>query len=60
MQSAGARSAISAVEKMIGLDTNVLARLFVDDDPVQARLARRVVAERSGAVIRVMWMAWRC
>lgn len=31
---------------MIGLDTNVLARLFIDDDPVQARLARRFVAER--------------
>jgi predicted nucleic-acid-binding protein len=31
---------------MIGLDTNVLARLFVDDDPVQARLARQFVADR--------------
>lgn len=31
---------------MIGLDTNVLARLFVDDDPAQARLAREFVANR--------------
>jgi predicted nucleic-acid-binding protein len=31
---------------MIGLDTNVLARLFIDDDPAQARLARSFVAER--------------
>ncbi len=31
---------------MIGLDTNVLARLFIDDDPVQARSARKFVAER--------------
>ena len=31
---------------MIGLDTNVLARLFVDDDAVQAAAARRFVAER--------------
>ncbi|MGA3311056.1 MAG: type II toxin-antitoxin system VapC family toxin [Xanthobacteraceae bacterium] len=31
---------------MIGLDTNVLARLFIDDDPVQARSARQFVAER--------------
>jgi predicted nucleic-acid-binding protein len=31
---------------MIGLDTNVLTRLFVDDDPVQARHARTFVAER--------------
>jgi predicted nucleic-acid-binding protein len=31
---------------MIGLDTNVLARLFVDDDAVQARRARAFVAER--------------
>jgi len=29
---------------MIGLDTNVLARLFVEDDTVQARLAREFVA----------------
>jgi predicted nucleic-acid-binding protein len=34
---------------MIGLDTNVLARLFVEDDPVQARLARRFVADRCTA-----------
>jgi predicted nucleic-acid-binding protein len=34
---------------MIGLDTNVLARLFVDDDLVQAGLARRFVAERCTA-----------
>jgi len=31
---------------MIGLDTNVLARLFVDDDLAQAKAARRFVAER--------------
>jgi len=31
---------------MIGLDTNVLARLFIDDDPVQARMAREFVAQR--------------
>lgn len=29
---------------MIGLDTNVLARLFVDDDATQARQAREFVA----------------
>ena len=31
---------------MIGLDTNVLVRLFVDDDMAQARAARAFVAER--------------
>jgi predicted nucleic-acid-binding protein len=31
---------------MIGLDTNVLARLFVDDDPAQARQAREFVVAR--------------
>jgi len=31
---------------MIGLDTNVLARLFVDDDATQARQAREFVAAR--------------
>jgi predicted nucleic-acid-binding protein len=31
---------------MIGIDTNVLARLFIDYDAVQARSARRFVAER--------------
>ena len=31
---------------MIGLDTNVILRCFVDDDPNQARQARRFVAER--------------
>jgi predicted nucleic-acid-binding protein len=31
---------------MIGLDTNVILRCFVDDDPSQARQARRFVAER--------------
>jgi predicted nucleic-acid-binding protein len=30
---------------MIGVDTNVLLRLFVDDDPAQARVARDLVAE---------------
>lgn len=30
---------------MIGLDTNVLARLFVDDDPAQAKSARKFFAE---------------
>ncbi len=31
---------------MIGLDTNVLVRLFVDDDPVQVRQAREFVRNR--------------
>ena len=31
---------------MIGLDTNVVVRLFVDDDPRQARTARALVAGR--------------
>jgi predicted nucleic-acid-binding protein len=31
---------------MIGLDTNVILRCFVDDDPNQAGQARRFVAER--------------
>ena len=31
---------------MIGLDTNVILRCFVDDDPDQARTARRFVSER--------------
>lgn len=31
---------------MIGLDTNVLARLFVEDDVVQSRRARQFVADR--------------
>lgn len=31
---------------MIGLDTNVLLRLFVDDDPVQVRQARDFVRSR--------------
>ena len=31
---------------MIGLDTNVLVRLFVDDDPIQVRQAREFVASR--------------
>jgi predicted nucleic-acid-binding protein len=31
---------------MIGLDTNVLARLFVDDDPAQAVAARRFFVDR--------------
>lgn len=30
---------------MIGLDTNVILRCFVDDDPEQAKQARRFVAE---------------
>jgi predicted nucleic-acid-binding protein len=34
---------------MIGLDTNVLARLFVDDDLAQVELARRFVATRCSA-----------
>ena len=33
-------------KRMIGLDTNVLARLFVDDDIAQARQAREFVAAR--------------
>ncbi|MBZ0229617.1 MAG: type II toxin-antitoxin system VapC family toxin [Bauldia sp.] len=31
---------------MIGLDTNVVVRLFVDDDPLQAKRARAFVAAR--------------
>ena len=31
---------------MIGIETNVLVRLFVDDDPVQVREAREFVAGR--------------
>ncbi len=31
---------------MIGLDTNVILRCFVDDDPNQARQARQFVADR--------------
>ena len=31
---------------MIGLDTNVILRCFVDDDPGQASAARRFVADR--------------
>jgi predicted nucleic-acid-binding protein len=31
---------------MIGLDTNVILRCFVDDDPDQARQARQFVADR--------------
>jgi len=31
---------------MIGLDTNVIVRLFVDDDPEQAQSARGFVARR--------------
>lgn len=43
---------------MIGLDTNVILRCFVDDDPNQARQARRFVAgqcsrENPGFVDRV-------
>jgi len=34
---------------MIGLDTNVLARLFIDDDPAQARAARQFVARQCSA-----------
>lgn len=30
---------------MIGLDTNVILRCFIDDDPSQARSARQFVAE---------------
>jgi predicted nucleic-acid-binding protein len=31
---------------MIGLDTNIIVRLFVDDDPKQVRSARNLVASR--------------
>jgi len=31
---------------MIGLDTNVIVRLFVDDDPQQAQAARGLVASK--------------
>ena len=34
---------------MIGLDTNVIVRLFVDDDPQQARQARAFVARECSA-----------
>jgi predicted nucleic-acid-binding protein len=38
---------------MIGLDTNVLLRVFIDDDPAQTQAARGVVAgaERSGCFV---------
>lgn len=32
---------------MIGVDTNVLIRFFVDDDPEQNRVARTLLAERT-------------
>ena len=31
---------------MIGLDTNILVRYFVQDDPVQAKTATEIVEER--------------
>ena len=31
---------------MVGLDTNVIVRLFVDDDPQQAQVARQFVASK--------------
>lgn len=49
---------------MIGVDTNVLARLFLEDDPKQGQAARRFFAERSsedpafvGAVV-IVEFAW--
>ena len=34
---------------MIGLDTNIIVRLFVDDDPKQVQSARNLVASRCTA-----------
>jgi predicted nucleic-acid-binding protein len=34
---------------MIGLDTNIIVRLFVDDDPKQVRSARTLVASQCSA-----------
>ena len=41
---------------MIALDTNILVRLLVEDDPVQARAARRAVqtAEAHGSPLLVL------
>ena len=50
---------------MIGVDTNVLARLFVVDDPVQSEIVRRFFAARSEAdpafvslvvVVELVWL----
>lgn len=41
---------------MIGLDTNVLVRLLVEDDPEQAAAARRLVAE-CGEQGETCWVA---
>ena len=37
----------AGVGRMIGVDTNVLARLFLEDDPKQTASARRFFAARS-------------
>lgn len=50
---------------MIGVDTNVLARLFLEDDREQASLAREFFAERSAAdpayvstvvIVELVWL----
>lgn len=38
---------LSAVGGMVGLDTNVILRVMLDDDPVQSALARQVFLELS-------------
>lgn len=47
---------------MIALDTNVLARYLLDDDPAQARAARRLLADVDAeywvAVTVVLELAW--
>ena len=30
---------------MIGIDTNILVRVFIDDDPAQVRAVRKLVAQ---------------
>ena len=52
---------------MIGVDNNVLLRLFVDDDPTQARAARDLVAEAPTggifvtqlAIVETLWLLRR-
>lgn len=36
---------------MIALDTNVVVRLLVDDDPIQTRRARKLLETRSALVL---------
>lgn len=47
---------------MIALDTNILARYLLDDEPAQARAARRLLADAKGEywipVTVVLELAW--